>query len=315
MRILVTGGSGYLGQFIVKRLRELNHDVTFTYRTSALSGADLVKLGEPKAIQINLADKKSLINLEVETPDVVVNCAAISVPRECEQDPEAAYALNVPHALVSWLKTLGSERQPLLIHLSTDQVYDGQMSFWREGDATEPVNAYGRTKVAAEALIRDAPLSGGGYAILRSSIIVGPAAPAALAKTLPLQWINETLAGGKGAPFFCDEFRCPVFVGDIVRAVEKLLLLHASRAAGKPPMRHVFNLGGPDRLSRAEMAGVVADVRGHDRALVQLASAASASRGVVSPQDISMDCSHLVTTLGMSLTPFREAVEKTFGVS
>lgn len=54
-------------------------------------------------------------------PDVVINCAAISVPRACEQEPEAAMAINVPTVLVQWLNSLDVAHPPFLVHLSTDQ--------------------------------------------------------------------------------------------------------------------------------------------------------------------------------------------------
>lgn len=53
-------------------------------------------------------------------PHVVVNCAALSVPRTCEMDPTAAMSINVPSALVKWLSSF-RESNTLLIHLSTDQ--------------------------------------------------------------------------------------------------------------------------------------------------------------------------------------------------
>jgi dTDP-4-dehydrorhamnose reductase len=53
-------------------------------------------------------------------PDVVVNCAAISVPRACEIDPASAHAINVPSSLVKWLQSF-KQNSTLLIHLSTDQ--------------------------------------------------------------------------------------------------------------------------------------------------------------------------------------------------
>lgn len=55
-------------------------------------------------------------------PDVVINCAALSVPRACEVDPEAAMSVNVPTALVKWLSSFRDNS--LLIHLSTDQGYN-----------------------------------------------------------------------------------------------------------------------------------------------------------------------------------------------
>lgn len=53
-------------------------------------------------------------------PDIVVNCAALSIPRACEADPAAAMSINVPSSLIQWLSSLG-EKKCLLIHLSTDQ--------------------------------------------------------------------------------------------------------------------------------------------------------------------------------------------------
>lgn len=60
-------------------------------------------------------------------PDVVVNCAALSVPRACEIDPAAAMSINVPSALVKWMSSFGNGKV-LLIHLSTDQ--GKMMTLW-----------------------------------------------------------------------------------------------------------------------------------------------------------------------------------------
>ncbi|CAI5497258.1 unnamed protein product [Closterium sp. Naga37s-1] len=77
------------------------------------------------------------------------------------------------------------QRLPLLLHLSTDQVYEGTKSFYKEDDPLLPVNTYGRSKVAGEQAGREQWR--GSHAILRSSIIVGPPPPVPLKKTLPLQ--------------------------------------------------------------------------------------------------------------------------------
>lgn len=53
-------------------------------------------------------------------PDVVVNCAALSIPRACETDPSLAMSVNVPSSLVKWLSSF-TESNTFLIHLSTDQ--------------------------------------------------------------------------------------------------------------------------------------------------------------------------------------------------
>ncbi|KAL6497237.1 hypothetical protein OROGR_029166 [Orobanche gracilis] len=115
-------------------------------------------------------------------PDVVINCAALSVPRVCEMDQEAAMSINVPTALVKWLSSFGEGT--LLIHLSTDQVYDGTKSFYKEEDETVPVNVYGKSKVEAERYISANCRS---FVILRSSVIYGPQTISPVPKSLPIQ--------------------------------------------------------------------------------------------------------------------------------
>ncbi|GJP44681.1 hypothetical protein CLOM_g4044 [Closterium sp. NIES-68] len=279
----------------------------------------------------------------------------MSVPRQCESDPALAMRINVPSALIAALTDAASRRAgssgdadgeqqlPLLIHLSTDQVYEGTKSFYKESDPLVPVNTYGKSKVAGEQAVREQ--WAGSHAILRSSIIVGPPPPVPLKKTLPLQWIDSalssSLASGQPESFFDDEYRCPIYVHDYPRIVRALMDRHA--------LGHRFaltlNAGGPDRLSRADMAAVVARIRGYllpgasstgpsaaaagaaasgsgsaivrtcvsrEGDLITRAPAASmANRGVASPADISMDTQLIQHELLLALTPFEDAVRLT----
>lgn len=75
----------------------------------------------------------------------------------------------------------------------------------------------------------------------------------------------------------------------------------------------MLNMGGPDRLSRVDMAYAVAAARGHGAASIVPAPASSVPRGVVSPADISMNSSKLAGLLGLQLTPFTEALPAVFG--
>ncbi|CAI5986109.1 unnamed protein product [Closterium sp. NIES-65] len=74
---------------------------------------------------------------------------------------------------------------PLCLPLFPPQVYEGTKSFYKEDDSLLAVNTYGRSKVAGEQAGREQWW--GSYAIMRSSIIVGPPPPVPLKKTLPLQ--------------------------------------------------------------------------------------------------------------------------------
>ncbi|KAI7836218.1 hypothetical protein COHA_009899 [Chlorella ohadii] len=235
----------------------------------------------------------------------VINCAALSQPAVCEAHPEAAAALNVPTKLLDALERHKAAKgcDPLLIHFSTDQVYDGSKARWKEDDDCKPVNVYGRTKLDGERAVQ---ARWPNHAILRSSIIYGPDPPLVeVERPLLLQFIDESLTAKRPTAFFDDEWRCPVRVRDIIRVVQTLI-------ARQGELQHrLFNLGGPDRLSRADMAEAVARAHGHDPALVQRLPAASAAsrseaaavprkRGGSQPSPVpDVDAQQLLHTLGL----------------
>ncbi|EPS63419.1 hypothetical protein M569_11367, partial [Genlisea aurea] len=185
-------------------------------------------------------------------------------------------------------------------------VYEGTKSFYREEDETVPVNVYGRSKLEAENYIS---ANWPNYAILRSSIIYGPQTAHPVPKPLPIQWMCSEMAKGVALDFFDDEFRCPVFVRDLVTVIQRLTTKWIS---GDHQTRLVLNVGGPDRVSRVQMAEAVARVKGYDSSsLIKPVSAASVDRGVKSPADISMDITKLIEMTGISPTPYVEGVRLT----
>ncbi|KAL6911292.1 hypothetical protein ACP4OV_000097 [Aristida adscensionis] len=308
-RVLVVGGSGYLGQHLLAALASAPErlDVAFTHHREAPPQRLLDALPSLRAFRADLrsGDGLDAVSASFGQPHVIVNCAAISVPRACEMDPDAAMATNVPSSLVNWLLSSGNG-DSLLIHLSTDQVYKGVKSFYKEEDDTLPVNMYGKSKVAAEKFIAQKCSN---YAILRSSIIYGPQTISPVAKSLPIQWMDSVLSQGQQVEFFDDEFRCPVYVKDMVAVI--LSLADTWLSDGKK-VQILLNVGGPNRASRLQMAESVADVRGYNRSIIKSVSASSINRGVASPSDISMDITKLIQKLGIQPISFQDGVRATF---
>ncbi|XWS77086.1 hypothetical protein CRYUN_Cryun01aG0232100 [Craigia yunnanensis] len=308
-KVLVVGGTGYLGQHLLQGISEIPatpYDVAFTY--NSFPPQSLLD-AFPGSLAFNVDLKTGLgfhsISQQFGQPDVVVNCAALSVPRACEKDPDTATSINVPTSLVNWLSSFNHNDNTLLIHLSTDQVYEGVKSFYKEEDEALPVNVYGKSKVAAEQFISE---KWANFAILRSSIIFGPQTVSPVPKSLPIQWIDGVLSKGDKVEFFYDEYRCPVYVKDVVTII--LTLIDKWFSEGKK-MQLLLNVGGPDRVSRVQMAEAVAQIRGHDSSLIKPVSASSVDRGVMSPADISMAITKLVQTLNFSPTPFKDGVKLT----
>ncbi|MBA0617330.1 hypothetical protein Godav_026788 [Gossypium davidsonii] len=309
-KVLVVGGTGYLGQHLLQGFSEIQATtpfaLAFTYNSFP---PQPLLLAFPTSFAFHVDLKTGLgfdsISQQFGQPDVVVNCAALSVPRACENDPDAAISINVPSSLVNWLSSFAQSDNTLLIHISTDQVYEGVKSFYKEEDEALPVNVYGKSKVAAEQFISE---KWSNFAILRSSIIFGPQTVSPVPKSLPIQWIDGVLSKGDKVEFFYDEYRCPVYVKDVVAIIRTLIDKWLSE--GKK-MQLLLNVGGPDRVSRVQMAEAVAQIRGYDSSLIKPVSASSVDRGVKSPADISMDITKLVQKLNICPTPFKDGVKLT----
>jgi dTDP-4-dehydrorhamnose reductase len=102
-------------------------------------------------------------------PAVIVNAAAYTVVDKAESELQRATAINAtgPGVLAQEAKRLGG----LLVHYSTDYVFDGsKLTPWVETDAPNPLNAYGRTKLAGDQAIQ---ASGCDHLIFRTSWVYG----------------------------------------------------------------------------------------------------------------------------------------------
>src|SRR5262249_8086493 len=86
-------------------------------------------------------------------PAVILNAAAYTAVDRAESEPELAHAINAagPRILAEEALSLNA----LLVHYSTDYVFDGAKSTpWTETDATNPLNVYGASKLAGEQAIQ-----------------------------------------------------------------------------------------------------------------------------------------------------------------
>lgn len=324
MRALIVGGSGYLGQFVIRAMLDAGYErVDYTYASNPLPEVSDACKGHVANVASGEGVREAIdAVLRSGGLDVVVNCAAISSPGACEKDPETANATNVPKQLLVALRerfppvTRGdtgedpAARKPLLVHLSTDQVYCGETANNLEGHGAHiaPVNAYGRSKLAAEKMVRES-WPHAQTVVLRSSIITGPQSPfAPVKRPLFLEFVTDALRGGDPTTFFEDEFRCPIAAVDLARHI---LVLAAAEPGTK---RGVFNAGGPERLSRVDMAKKAADALNYSAKNVVAARAASVDRGVASPADISMDSSKLERATGVRACGWELQVKMAAGV-
>jgi dTDP-4-dehydrorhamnose reductase len=138
MKIAVIGANGQLGHDVVRAFAVQGDEVqSFNHQDVELSSLDSV-----------------VACLRSAQPEVVVNTAAMHHVENCEQEPARAHDVNVVGAknLATATRDLGS----LLIHVSTDYVFDGKKSEpYTETDEARPLNVYGRTKLEGEQLVQE----------------------------------------------------------------------------------------------------------------------------------------------------------------
>lgn len=152
-RILIIGGPGQLGI-------ELQRSFAGTGPLVAVD-REVVDLAVPEQIRE--------IVRRVQ-PTVILNAAAYTAVDRAESEPELAAAINAraPRILAEEARELNA----LLVHYSTDYVFDGsKQEPWTEDDAPNPLNAYGAGKLAGEEAVRQV---GGRYLIFRTSWVYGP---------------------------------------------------------------------------------------------------------------------------------------------
>ncbi len=148
MKILLLGNTGQLGTELNELLPQLG---------------DLTALDYP---QIDLADEDGLrARLNRISPDLIVNATAYTAVDEAEHEIGLAEAINVRG--VHLLAEESRKRDILLIHYSTDYVFDGKKGRpYTERDTPNPLSVYGRSKLEGEEAIQEID---GNYLIFRTS--------------------------------------------------------------------------------------------------------------------------------------------------
>ncbi len=162
MKVLLLGANGQVGHELRRSLAAFG-DVVCTTRSGALPEGDRCEVAD--------YDRPDALTELVEriAPNMVVNAAAYTAVDKAEDDIEAAFRANAEAPGV--LARACAARGIPFVHYSTDYVFDGQgVRPYAEDDSTDPLGAYGSSKLAGEEAVRAA---GGQHLILRTAWVYG----------------------------------------------------------------------------------------------------------------------------------------------
>jgi dTDP-4-dehydrorhamnose reductase len=135
MKVLITGKDGQLGKSIYKVIPHSKKENEFIF------------VGRN---ELDLSDESNINNyFNSHNFDVIINCAAYTAVDRAESEINLADKIN--HIAVKQLAVIANNQGVKLIHISTDFIFDGKSDKpYIESDNTNPVNNYGKTKLAGE---------------------------------------------------------------------------------------------------------------------------------------------------------------------
>lgn len=257
---------------------------------------DLVVHG---SAQLDLSDPAQ-IRQQVLTlrPRLIINAAAYTAVDQAESEPERAFAINGEAPGV--LAELAAELDAPLIHYSTDYVFDGSLARpYRETDTPNPLNVYGRSKLAGEQAIARV---GGAHLILRTSWVYANHGRNFL---LTLQRLLQTR---EQVSVVRDQIGAPTWAGSIAQATADLIQRWQAGQPGSWGVHHLTAQGETSWFGFAEAIGATLREAGLPCAHLLPISSAEYPTAAARPLNSRLDCSQLQADWRIQLPHWREGL-------
>jgi dTDP-4-dehydrorhamnose reductase len=274
MRVVVTGAAGQVGREVVDALAP--HEVVALDRAA-----------------LDVSDRSAVLAaIAAVHPDAIVHCAAWTAVDECEADEDGALRINALGT--RWVGEGARRVGAYVVTLSTDYVFDGtKPTPYDEWDVPNPLSAYGRSKLAAEAEV------GSGNAVVRTSWICGRYGDN-MVKTI-LRVASES----KHVPlrFVDDQRGHPTVAADLASMLRQFVV---DRIAG------VWHVTNQHAVSWFEFAQAVLDAAGEDASRVEPIATKDLQppRAAPRPENSVLD-NRALRLAGMPLLPdFRESLPR-----
>lgn len=248
MKILITGGSGLLGQYLNLSLSKKNEILT-------LYNSNIGNCKSYYSLQVNICEYSSLLKIFRDfRPDVVIHTAAISntiLPNGIL--PKDVYNINI--TATKSIAELCDMFRSKLIYTSTDLVYAGYRgSMLKEDAKLIPLSLYAETKLMGEIKIRE---TFDNFIILRTALLFGFGLNHS---TNHFQKMFFDLKANKEVKLFADQFRTPISLIEAARIISEIVQLDINST--------VINFGGLERVSRYELGEHLCEVAKLDKNLL-----------------------------------------------
>ena len=269
-KLLLTGATGLLGCKLYPYLKEQGFCVIgHGYTTTADVNCDLCCKQSTEQL------------LDIVRPQLIINLVALTSVVKCEENPQNAYLLNVKtlENIVAWIK---EHPDVQLIHLSTDQMYDGPGE--HKEDDIALLNTYAFSKYCAELVARQVRST-----VLRTNFFGHSRLPR---KKSFSDWLINSFEEQVPIKLFTDIFFSPLSFDTLQEIIVKII---------KKPVPGVFNLGSRDGMSKRDFGMALARHFSLKTDNAQTALSSEFGFKARRPCDMRMNCDYFERTFSISL--------------
>jgi len=248
MIILITGGSGRLGNNLTRFLLKHDYEVHHSFNSYPCNISGSV----PHKVDITKKEETSELVKRLN-PDLVIHTSAVTDLELCENNKKLAYEVNVggTENIVNACKETHSK----ITYISTSNVFGGDKNIYYENDVPNPSNYYAFTKLRGENIVSKSGLP---FLILRTDQLYFWSNRSE--KKTFVERVLDKLKKGELTEVFVDWYNNPTFIPNFSCVTFELI---------KNNKCGVYHVVGSDYINRYEWALEIANVFGYDKTLVQ----------------------------------------------
>ncbi len=238
-KTLIIGGDGFIGNALVESFNDGNQKI--------ISTTNKLEKIKANAIYLNLADIEKKWNIPNNIDSAVI-CAGITKLEFCEKNEEYSHFINVKQ-MAKLIKLL-LQRNIFILYLSSNQVFNGEMSNTLSNAKYSPINNYGKQKVEIEKYIGN---SSGKWGILRLSKVLDESF------VLFHEWINK-LKTEKTITVFDDLYIAPLHIGNVIAVIKSIV---------QKKQNGIFQFSAKKDISYYEIMKNMCDKYGYSKNLIK----------------------------------------------
>jgi len=294
--ILVTGVHGLVGQYFLQLPELSKFNVVATSR-GVCRVNELLK-ENMVYVDVDITDELRINEVIAEyQPSVVLHLGAAAQPDWCEENQSACLEINVK--ATEYLAKATEQVNGFFIYISTDFVFDGNGGPYTEADEANPVNFYGKSKLAGEDVVKNISKT---WAIVRTVLVYGNTIDGTRSNILT--WAKNALVENRPIKVVGDQIRTPTYAGDLADGILKVAI---QKAEG------IWHISGKDTVSPFDIAIKVANYLNLDTNLITKVDASVFTQPAIRPLKTGFNIQKAINELEYQPISLVEGIEEVLG--